>query len=187
MESQEIKRRIIKGMKENGFKLTRQRLEIIDILAREKSHPSASAILGEVRKKEASISLSTVYYTLDLMKRAGLIRELEFDDRDSRYEGDISDHLNPRISGRRSTTIRIPLSRDCSWRLKKSPVWPACPQKPGPRRPRSEESRHSLFGTETRVEDQRGTRVPSFFPPGPDSEKRTRLSIPVAFGGSTLL
>jgi len=94
MESQDIERRIIEGMKKRGLKLTRQRLEIIHILAREKSHPSASAILVEARKKAPTISLSTVYYTLDAMKRAGLIKELEFNDRDSRYEGDISDHVN---------------------------------------------------------------------------------------------
>lgn len=94
MEAREIKRRIIEGMKEKGLKLTRQRLEIIDILACEKSHPSASVILAEARKKAPTISLSTVYYTLDAMKKAGLIRELEFNDRDSRYEGDVSDHLN---------------------------------------------------------------------------------------------
>jgi len=81
-------------MKEKGLKLTRQRRQIIDILAREKSHRSALAILVKARKKAPSISLSTAYYTLDIMKRAGLIKELEFDDRDSRYEGDISDHLN---------------------------------------------------------------------------------------------
>jgi len=94
MNRQEIKKRIIEGMKEKGLKLTRQRLEIIDLLAREKTHPSASSIFVEARKKEPSISLSTVYYTLDAMKRAGLIKELEFTDRDSRYEGDVSDHLN---------------------------------------------------------------------------------------------
>jgi Fe2+ or Zn2+ uptake regulation protein len=94
MKSEEIKRRIIEGMKEKGLKLTRQRLEIIDILSRENSHPTASAILARARKQAPSISLSTVYYTLDAMKRAGLIRELEFNDRDSRYEGDVSDHLN---------------------------------------------------------------------------------------------
>ena len=94
MESPDIKTRIIEGMKKNGLKLTRQRLEIIDILAHENSHPTASAILAKARKQAPSISLSTVYYTLDAMKRAGLIRELEFSDRDSRYEGDASDHLN---------------------------------------------------------------------------------------------
>jgi len=94
MESRDIKRRIIEGMKKRGLKLTRQRLEIIDIIAREKSHPSASAILAKARNNEPTISLSTVYYTLDIMKRAGLIKELEFNDRDSRYEGDVSDHFN---------------------------------------------------------------------------------------------
>jgi Fe2+ or Zn2+ uptake regulation protein len=94
MEEQEIKRRIIEGMKKKGLKLTRQRLEIIDILAREKSHPSASVIFAEARRKTPTISLSTVYYTLDAMKTAGLIKELEFADRASRYEGDVSDHLN---------------------------------------------------------------------------------------------
>lgn len=94
MESEDLKRRIIEGMKKRGLKLTRQRLEIIDILSRDKSHPSAAAILAEARKKTATISLSTVYLTLDAMKRAGLIKELEFNDRDSRFEGDISDHVN---------------------------------------------------------------------------------------------
>jgi Fur family peroxide stress response transcriptional regulator len=94
MEPQEIKKRIIEGMKEKGLKLTHQRAEIIEILSHEKSHPTASAILEKARRKAPSVSLSTVYYTLDIMKRAGLIKELEFDDRDSRYEGDISDHLN---------------------------------------------------------------------------------------------
>jgi Fur family transcriptional regulator, peroxide stress response regulator len=90
----DIKRRIIEGMKKKGLKLTRQRLEIIDILSRDRSHPSAASILAEARKKTPTISLSTVYLALDAMKRAGLINELEFADRDSRYEGDVSDHIN---------------------------------------------------------------------------------------------
>jgi Fe2+ or Zn2+ uptake regulation protein len=94
MEPREIKRRISEGMREKGLRLTRQRLEIVDIIAGEKSHPSASFILAKARTNAPTISLSTVYYTLDTLKRAGLIRELEFDDRNSRYEGDVSDHLN---------------------------------------------------------------------------------------------
>lgn len=94
MASQEIKKRIIAGMRENGLKLTRQRRVIIDIIAVAKTHPSAQDVLASARKKALRISLSTVYYTLDIMKRAGLIKELEFADRDSRYEGDVSDHLN---------------------------------------------------------------------------------------------
>jgi Fur family peroxide stress response transcriptional regulator len=94
MELKEIKSRIIEGMRENGLKLTRQRRVIIDILAGTKTHPRAEDILAAARKKMPSISLSTVYLTLDTMKNAGLIKELEFADRENRYEADISDHLN---------------------------------------------------------------------------------------------
>jgi Fe2+ or Zn2+ uptake regulation protein len=94
MKSEEIRRRIIEGMKEKGLKLTSQRLVIVDIIAASRSHPSAADVFAAARKKAPRISLSTVYYTLDSLKRAGLIRELEFTDLDNRYEGDVSDHLN---------------------------------------------------------------------------------------------
>jgi Fe2+ or Zn2+ uptake regulation protein len=94
MKAEEIRARIIRGMKEKGLKLTSQRLTIIRVIANKNSHPGAADVFSEARKHAPRISLSTVYYTLDVLRRAGLIKELEFDDRDSRYEGDISDHLN---------------------------------------------------------------------------------------------
>jgi len=81
-------------MKEKGLKLTSQRRMIVDLIAGSRSHPSASDVFAAARKQAPMISLSTVYYTLDALKRAGLIRELEFTDLDNRYEGDVSDHLN---------------------------------------------------------------------------------------------
>ncbi len=94
MKPEKIKKRVIQGMRQHGLKLTRQRLAVIDIIAGEKSHPSAASVFAKARKRVPQISLSTVYLSLDVMKRAGLIKELEFADRDSRYEGDISNHLN---------------------------------------------------------------------------------------------
>jgi len=81
-------------MREKGLRLTLQRRVIIDILAGTKMHPTAQDILTSAREKIPAISLSTVYLTLDTMKRAGLIKELEFGDLNNRYEGDVSDHLN---------------------------------------------------------------------------------------------
>ena len=94
MTKDAIRDRIIEGMKAAGLKLTSQRLAVIDVLAGTRTHPSAAAIYAEAKKKAPTVSLSTVYLTLDALKRAGLIKELEFDDRDSRYEADVSDHLN---------------------------------------------------------------------------------------------
>jgi Fe2+ or Zn2+ uptake regulation protein len=51
-------------------------------------------ILQSVREKAPQISMSTVYYTLDMLKREGLIKELEFYDRNNRYDINVSDHIN---------------------------------------------------------------------------------------------
>jgi len=77
-----------------GFKLTRQRRAIIHIIANDKSHPSAMTIYNKAVRKAPNISLSTVYYTLNILKQEGLIKELEFDEGDNRYDGNTEKHLN---------------------------------------------------------------------------------------------
>ncbi len=91
---EEIVKKLINGLGNKGYKLTPQRLEIIDFLSKETTHPGARDILKNVRKKAPQVSMSTVYYTLDILKKEGLIRELEFYDRDNRYEVNVSNHLN---------------------------------------------------------------------------------------------
>jgi Fur family peroxide stress response transcriptional regulator len=90
----DIEQTLISRVKEKGFRLTHQRREIIRLLSRSKSHPGAMEILRKVRKIVPRISMSTVYYTLDMMKKEGLIRELEYCDMDNRYEINVSDHIN---------------------------------------------------------------------------------------------
>jgi Fe2+ or Zn2+ uptake regulation protein len=85
---------LIERLREKGYKITPQRLEIIRLLSRDRSHPGAMDILQKVRKKSPQISMSTVYYTLDMLKKEGLIRELEFYDRDNRYDVNLSNHIN---------------------------------------------------------------------------------------------
>jgi Fe2+ or Zn2+ uptake regulation protein len=90
----EIEQKLISSLREKGYKLTPQRLEIIKLLARDMSHPGARNILKKVRKAVPRISMSTVYYTLDMMKKEGLIQELEYYDTDNRYDINVSDHIN---------------------------------------------------------------------------------------------
>jgi len=90
----EIEQTLISSLRDKGYKLTPQRREIIRLLSLSKSHPGAMDILREVRKIVPRISMSTVYYTLDMLKREGLIRELEYYDMDNRYEINVSDHIN---------------------------------------------------------------------------------------------
>ncbi len=92
--SQEIEALIIKGLRERGYKLTSQRLAIISLLSKDMTHPGAADILKKIRKSLPQVSMSTVYYTLDILKKEGLIQELEFYDQDNRYDINISNHIN---------------------------------------------------------------------------------------------
>ena len=38
--------------------------------------------------------MSTVYYTLDILKKERLLQELEFYDRDNRYDINVMNHIN---------------------------------------------------------------------------------------------
>ncbi|MEK6744336.1 MAG: hypothetical protein AABZ15_12030 [Nitrospirota bacterium] len=48
---EEIERKLIKGLREKGYKLTSQRLEIISLPARDRSHPGAGDIFRKVRER----------------------------------------------------------------------------------------------------------------------------------------
>lgn len=92
--SHEIELKLITSLREKGYRLTPQRLEIIKLLSHDRSHPGAMDILQRVRQVAPQISMSTVYYTLDMLKKEGLIQELEFYDRDNRYDVNVSSHIN---------------------------------------------------------------------------------------------
>jgi Fe2+ or Zn2+ uptake regulation protein len=91
---QEIETMLQKGLRERGYKLTSQRKAILHLLAADMSHPGAADLLNKIRKRLPQVSLSTVYYTLEILKREGLIQELEFYDRDNRYDVNVANHIN---------------------------------------------------------------------------------------------
>jgi len=90
----EIETVLQKRLREKGYKLTSQRLAIISLLSKDMTHPGAADILKKIRKSLPQVSMSTVYYTLDILKKEGLIQELEFYDQDNRYDINISNHIN---------------------------------------------------------------------------------------------
>jgi Fe2+ or Zn2+ uptake regulation protein len=48
----------------------------------------------EAAKKTKNVSLSKVYATLGHFSQEGLIRSMEFDRMENRYEGNFEDHVN---------------------------------------------------------------------------------------------
>lgn len=66
--------------------VTPQRLRVAEILFGTHRHVSAHEILGSLRAERATIGKATVYRTLDLLLKAGLIREHDFGEGFRRYE-----------------------------------------------------------------------------------------------------
>ena len=86
---------IIQKLREKGLKLTSQRLAIIEVLVdRTPVHPGANLIHREAKKKVKSLSLSTVYSTLNELSKRGIIKMLEFDRMENRYEANTTEHIN---------------------------------------------------------------------------------------------
>ena len=62
---------------ERGVRLTEQRRAILNVIETANKHLDASQVLRRARKLDPSIDRSTVYRTLALLKRHGMIDELD--------------------------------------------------------------------------------------------------------------
>jgi Fur family peroxide stress response transcriptional regulator len=79
---------------EKGYKVTPQRLAICELALSSKNHPNADQIHQELVKKYPTISLATVYQTLHLLRDIGLLQELGFNDKSSRFDPNMTPHIN---------------------------------------------------------------------------------------------
>jgi Fe2+ or Zn2+ uptake regulation protein len=86
---------LIGQLREKQLKITPQRLAVIDALVESRhEHPGATLIYQKARKKLKNISLSTVYATLKELSENGMIKALEFDRMENRYDGNLTEHIN---------------------------------------------------------------------------------------------
>ena len=67
-----------------GLRVTSQRALILKIIRR--GHLDADEIYRQARAKQPRLSLSTVYRTLQALKKLGLVEELHFDNTHHHYE-----------------------------------------------------------------------------------------------------
>jgi Fur family peroxide stress response transcriptional regulator len=65
--------------KELRMKLTPQRLSILSYLDGNREHPTAEDIYRKVSRKFPTMSLATVYNTLETLKRQGMLTEITID------------------------------------------------------------------------------------------------------------
>lgn len=84
--------RIVGRLRKEGLKITPQRVAILKYLDGNKAHPSVDEIHREVSRRFPSISLATVYNTLDTLERLGEVQALSIDPTRKRFDPDASAH-----------------------------------------------------------------------------------------------
>ncbi len=84
---------IIDTMRTKGFRITPQRVAIVEYMLNTDSHPSVEEIYKLIKKKYPMVSLATVYKTLELLKEMEVVRELAFAG-GARYDANIGNHVN---------------------------------------------------------------------------------------------
>jgi Fur family peroxide stress response transcriptional regulator len=67
---------LVQKLKEQGVVLTIQRMAVLECLLTECTHPTVEELHTALKKKFPTISLATIYNTLEMLKQAGVVREL---------------------------------------------------------------------------------------------------------------
>ena len=84
---------ILDNLRTKGFKITTQRIKVIEILVdKADTHYTVEELYMEVNKIYPQIGLATVYRTVNLLNEIGLIAKLDFHDGVDRYELITNEH-----------------------------------------------------------------------------------------------
>jgi Fur family peroxide stress response transcriptional regulator len=83
------------ALRQAGMRLTPQRTSICELLAESEEHPTAAMIYETLKPRFASLSLATVYNTLDALVGLGVVNVLGHAGDDKvHYDADTEPHVN---------------------------------------------------------------------------------------------
>jgi Fe2+ or Zn2+ uptake regulation protein len=83
---------MVQLFRDRGLKVTPQRECIFDVLWGTEVHPSAEAVYAEARSRMPTMSLKTVYQTLNDLAEMGEIQQLDLGTGSSRFDPNIDVH-----------------------------------------------------------------------------------------------
>ncbi len=89
-ERHERLRTLMARLREVGYRITGQRRAVLEALVFNRRHPGAEELYHQVLADHPTMSRATVYKTLEMLREAGEVLELEFRDGSNpanRYDG----------------------------------------------------------------------------------------------------
>ncbi len=86
---------LLDALQKSGLRLTQQRRAICELLVESHEHPTAQMIYAQLQQDYPSLSLATVYNTLEALTNIGAINALGATGDDAvHYDADTSPHVN---------------------------------------------------------------------------------------------
>jgi len=89
-----IDKELSRAFRSKNIRMTRQRRAILGVLRSTDLHPTADWIYEKVREILPNISLGTVYRNLNILKEHELLRELNYSDEVSHFDGNAENHYH---------------------------------------------------------------------------------------------
>lgn len=87
-------KKVTELLRKKGFKVTPQRLAIYNALCNTKSHPNAEMIFNKLQPYYPTMSLATIYKTVDILHEIGLINILNVGEDSFRYDANTNSHAH---------------------------------------------------------------------------------------------
>ncbi len=92
MQTHSEEHKLIDQLRKSRLRATGQRLTIMQAVMESRSHPSVDDIYQKVRHTYPTISISTIYKTLQTMSRMGTVLTVETGTGSQRYDGHVGLH-----------------------------------------------------------------------------------------------
>lgn len=106
---------LIAGLRAEGHRLTRPRKAILAVLEKSKYPLSAADVHARLKREQVAVDLVTVYRTLAVLKKLGLIAQVELGEGQFRYEArqgrEHHHHIRCRGCGRIADLMLCPLKK----------------------------------------------------------------------------
>lgn len=86
--------KIVETFRKKDYRVTKQRLIILDTLRNTTNHPTAENIYDLVKLQIPDISLGTVYRTLGVLEELNLLQKISCGESYSRYDANVEKHYH---------------------------------------------------------------------------------------------
>lgn len=80
------------ALRKQNIRLSFRRSKVLEYLCRDRCHPTVDQVFAEIRKEISHLSKTTIYNILHTFAEAGIVRLINIEDHEVRYDINTEDH-----------------------------------------------------------------------------------------------